>query len=144
MKTLSTTSAADHPVLPSAGDEGTRRWLSRAWHSTALRLALLAFVVYNINLRSETSFDTYPTRYIPISIVTQFNLDLDEFPSLHHYPQSYHADPDVLPYYVQYRRGHYVSTYPVMPAILSAVIYAIPVWLLKAMHVPISLAIAAP
>jgi hypothetical protein len=121
------------------GEPPGEGWLNRAWHSTALRLALLALIVYNINLRSETSMDTYPTRYVPVSLVTQLNLDLDEFAFLHHYPEWYHADADAIPYYVQFRRGHYVSTYPVMPAILSVVVYALPVWLLKLAHVPISL-----
>jgi hypothetical protein len=37
--------------------------------SRAVGLALLAFVVYNANLRSVTSFDANLTRYLPISII---------------------------------------------------------------------------
>ena len=104
----------------------------------ALRLALAAFVVYNLNCKSEGSFDVYATRYIPVSLVTEGNLDLDEFPTLHRYPPGM-GESDELPYYLQRARGHYLSTYPVMPAILSAPIYAIPIWLLSATHQPIGL-----
>ena len=96
-------------------------------------LALLAFVIYNANLRSITSFDTNPTRYLPISIIKQFDLDLDEFPFLHKYPEWWQGDKNALPYYkgvpyyLVYVRGHYMSRFPIMPAILSVPVYAIPV-----------------
>lgn len=108
-------------------------WCPRAvtlWRSTALRLALAAFVVYNINLRPVSSADTFPTRYLPISILTEFDLDLDEFPFLikaeHPFPGAENAG---LPYYLQRRRGHLLSAYPVMPAILATPVYALPVLL---------------
>ncbi len=102
----------------------------RLWRSTALRLALLAFVVYNANLRSITSADTFPTRYLPISIVREHDLDLDEFPFLRAArPGVARADGDSAstPYYLQRARGHYMSTYPVLPAVLAAPVYAVPV-----------------
>lgn len=113
----------------------------RIWHNTALRLAVLAFIVFNINLRSETSMDTYATRYIPVGIVTRLSLTVDQFPYLHTYPSWWHDTSDKIPYYVQIRRGHYVSTYPVMPAILSAPIYALPVWALMALGIPFTLGV---
>lgn len=94
---------------------------------TAFWLVLVAFVLYNANLRSITSFDTNPTRYLPISIIKEFDLDLDEFPFLHKYPEWWHRDKNALPYYLRYVRGHYMSRFPVMPAILSVPVYAIPV-----------------
>jgi len=102
---------------------------SRVSWRTTLCLILFAFIVYNANLRSITSFDTNPTRYLPISILKEFDLDLDEFPFLHKYPEWWHGDKNVLPYYLQYVRGHHMSTYPVMPAILSVPVYAVPVLL---------------
>ena len=64
-------------------DRGSLGTYARAiWSSTAIRLALVAFVVYNVNLRPISSADTFPTRYLPISILTEHNLDLDEFPFL--------------------------------------------------------------
>lgn len=94
-----------------------------------MRLFLLAFVVYNANLRSVSSLDTYPNRFLPISIIREFNLDLDEFPFLHKYPEWMQADPQKAAYYVRKARGHYVSNYPVMPAVLSVPVYVIPVLL---------------
>jgi Dolichyl-phosphate-mannose-protein mannosyltransferase len=103
---------------------------SQVFHSTAVRLFFLAFIVYNVNLRSVTSLDTYPTRFLPISIIKEFNLDLDEFPFLHHYPVWLQSDTQQEPaYYVRKTHGHYMSNYPVMPAILSVPVYFVPVLL---------------
>ena len=106
-----------------------RAFLLPCYQSTAVRLFLLCFIVYNANLRSITSFDTNATRYLPISILKEFNLDLDEFSFLHKYSDGRKEEADVIPYYLQYVRGHYMSTYPIMPAILSVPIYAVPVFL---------------
>jgi len=105
-----------------------RRRASTIWRSTALRLFIMAFVVYNANLRAISSADTFPARYLPISILTEFNLDLDEFPFLlkagHPFPGGGNSG---LPYFLQRRRGHLMSAYPVMPAILATPVYALPV-----------------
>ena len=87
--------------------------------SIALRLALLAFVIYNANLRSVTSLDTYATRVLPISIIREGNLDLDEFHFLHEYPKWLKPGEEKEAYWIHQTRGHYMSNYPVMPAILS-------------------------
>ncbi|MFN7974156.1 MAG: hypothetical protein U0166_17705 [Acidobacteriota bacterium] len=113
--------------------------LRRLARSRTAWLVAGALVVYNTNLRSVTSFDTYPTRYLPISILSEGNLDLDEFAFLRKIPDSY-KDPtnyheivtsggtvERIPYYLMYGRGHYLSAYPVMTGILAAPIYAIPV-----------------
>ena len=109
---------------------------SKLYKSTAFRLILLSFVVYNANLRSITSFDTNPTRYLPISLIKNFSLDLDEFTFLHRYPdwwiEKYHEEEKSsfetrVPTYLQFARGHYMSIYPIMPAILSVPVYVIPV-----------------
>lgn len=104
--------------------------LRTLWRSTAFRLAAIAFLVYSANLRPITSADTFPTRYLPISILTEFDLDLDEFPFLltSNAPLP-GAEPSDLPYFLQRRRGHLVSTYPVMTAVLATPVYAVPVLL---------------
>jgi hypothetical protein len=89
---------------------------------------LIAFIVFNSNMRSITSLDTYATRILPISIVTEFDLDLDEFSFMHQRP-AWAKKSNQKAYYVNYVRDHYMSSYPVMPAILAAPVYAIPVWL---------------
>lgn len=98
--------------------------------STAAGLFAAAFIVYNANLRPISSADTFPTRYLPISILKEADFDLDEFPFL--LKQEYRfpgADSSGLPYYLQRRRGHLLSPYPVMPAILATPVYALPVFL---------------
>jgi hypothetical protein len=105
--------------------------LRRLAANVPLRLALIAFVVYNANLRSRTSHDTYPARLLPVSILTEFDLDLDEFTFLQR-PElvsSVRGSDSTIPYFIQARRGHWVSSYPVMPAILAAPVYAVPVLL---------------
>ena len=108
----------------------------KLYNSTTIRLILLSFIVYNANLRSITSFDTNPTRYLPISLIKHFSLNLDEFTFLHRYPdwwiEKYQKEDNSkfqtrLPSYLQFARGHYMSSYPIMPAILSVPIYVIPV-----------------
>ena len=84
---------------PRAWREPKRGVAAGLWGSTSLRLVLLAFIVYNVNLRSISSFDTNSTRYLPISVLTEFDLDLDEFAFLHTYPAWAHRadsedDPD--------------------------------------------------
>lgn len=106
-----------------------RGWGSRIATSTAFRLAALAFVVYQINLRPVSSADTFPMRYAPISILTEGDLDFDEFVFLRSHPERTPGLEPGMPYYLQLRRGHYISTPPLMVAVLATPVYAIPVWL---------------
>jgi hypothetical protein len=96
---------------------------------TAMLIALLAFVIYNANLRSISSFDTYPTRLIPISIIQRFTLDLDAYPFVREYPAAWSADMRGLPdpYYIVYAREHVMSRFPVMAGILAVPVYSVPV-----------------
>jgi hypothetical protein len=85
-------------------------------------LALLSFVVYNLNFREVSAQDTIPARFLPLSILAEGDLDLDEFEFLH----LGRTDPRELPYYLQYRDGHYYSSYPVLPGIMAVPVYVIP------------------
>jgi hypothetical protein len=93
----------------------------------AIVLFVAAFTVYNANLRSLTSADTYATRYLPISIINEFNLDLDEFEFLLEYPRGAPDSERKEPYYLTPARGHMMSTYPVTAAILATPVYLVPV-----------------
>ena len=106
-----------------------RRTARSLFQSTAARLFVLAFAVYNVNLRSITNADTNPTRYLPISIIKEFNLDLDEFPFLLDYPRGGTVEHGTVPHYLRQVDGHYMSTYPVMPAVLATPVYLVPVLL---------------
>ena len=81
-------------------------------------LFLVVFLVYNLNFRETSSGDTIPTRFLPISILHEFNLDLDEFPGLYNTP----TNRDYL--YIQNVKGHWFSSYPIVSAILAVPIYA--------------------
>ncbi len=81
-------------------------------------LFLTVFLIYNINLREISSGDTIPARYIPISILQEFNLDLDEFPGL------YNNSINRNYLYIQKVNGHLLSSYPVVASILAVPIYA--------------------
>jgi hypothetical protein len=49
---------------------------------TCFLVAVLAFAAYMANGRLLGSGDSYPTRYVPLSIVREGNTNLDEFPGL--------------------------------------------------------------
>jgi len=88
----------------------------------ALALVAACFVIYNLNLREVSMDDTVGTRFLPLSILAEGDLDLDEFDSLHENK----TDPSELPYYLQYVNGHYYSNYPVLPAIMALPVYVVP------------------
>ncbi len=91
----------------------------------AVALTVLALVVYNLNLREVSMDDTIGTRFLPLSILAEGDLDLDEFHFLHEGK----TEQSELPYYLQYRDGHYYSSYPVLPAIMALPVYVVPTML---------------
>lgn len=88
---------------------------------TLLFYFLSIIFIYNINLREFSSGDTIPNRYLPVSIIKEFNLDLNEFPMLY----KNKANDEYL--YIQLINGRYLSSYPIMPAILATPIYFLPI-----------------
>ena len=75
-----------HTDAPSGVPVTALSWTRRLTGSTAFRLAVLAFVVYQVNLRPVSSADTFPMRYAPISLLTEGDLDFDEFAFLRAQP----------------------------------------------------------
>ena len=72
-----------------------------------LKISLLFFLllfIYNINLRETSSGDTIPNRYLPVSIIKEFNLDLNEFPFL------YNSEANEEYLFIQPVKGKYLST----------------------------------
>lgn len=94
---------------------------ARAFHqrhaSAALGLAILAFVVYNVNLRLIDAGDTFPARYLPLAIWRTGTLQLDLFKSEMNtgYSEVFWTVP---------LRGHDYSLYPVVTPLLVAPLYA--------------------
>ena len=104
--------------------------LSRAifWsHSGSVLFAVL-FVLYLANGKTLISGDTWPLRYLPISVLREGNFDLDEFPFLYlrggRWACCFFTKGDVeLPYYIERAGDHYVSLYPVAAAVLVTPLY---------------------
>jgi hypothetical protein len=97
--------------LDAAGRPGRR----------AAALFLACCVAYSANGREISSGDTVPARLVAVSLVEDLRLDLDRFV---HEPL-----PGVpLNWYSVVRVGdHHLSAYPIMPALLAAPVYALPI-----------------
>jgi len=115
---------------PPTGPGGTRR-------RTALVLGLLAFLVYNANLRVIGSGDSIPARFLPFALLQHGTLYLD--PVLdqarvdRELPGAYWIRP--------LANGHFASQYPVVTPLLVAPLYLPAVgWL--ALHEPSDLRLA--
>jgi hypothetical protein len=80
---------------------------------TTLLLAIL-LVVYLGNARTLGGGDTLPARYLPLALLRQQTFRLDGFPVLH---------ATCAPYYLAHVGGHYVSVYPVGPALLALPVF---------------------
>jgi len=87
---------------------------------------LCSFFIYNLNFREVSELDTYPTRFLPISILKEFDLDLDEFFILHYDKK----EQSELPYYIRYdpEKEHYYSRYSPLPALFALPVYVLPVY----------------
>ncbi|HSF32452.1 MAG TPA: glycosyltransferase family 39 protein [Candidatus Tectomicrobia bacterium] len=84
----------------------------------AFWLFLGIFCIYMLPSNPLVWGDTIPNRILPLRIIREFDLTLDEFVPF---------SSNVIPYFMQYRNGHFVSSYPVAPAILAVPFYVIPV-----------------
>ena len=87
---------------------------------TDLRSPLILFLacifLYTLNGPTVWSSDTVPARYLPISIINDLDLDLDEF-----------TFEDKDRYAFNQARGHTVSAYPPWAGVLAVPMYLMPV-----------------
>ena len=94
------------------------------------RSSLLLFIglllAYNVNLRQVSSHDTYASRFVPISILRDGDLILDEF-----VPEEIkqEAGDDFLSTSFHYTRGHFYDSHPPIGPLLSLPVYAVPTWI---------------
>lgn len=95
---------------------------------TSVGLLLVVVLVYLANGRSIGAGDTVPARYLPISMLREFNFDLDEFTFLYDETgrRTYPFIGD-RPFFLLPREGHYYSVYPIGPALLALPLYILPV-----------------
>lgn len=91
---------------------------------TLLALALL--FAYHINLRQVSSHDTYASRFVPISVLRDSDLILDEF-----VPEDVkqQAGDDFFSNYFHYAGGHFYDSHAPIGPLLAVPVYALPVWI---------------
>jgi hypothetical protein len=75
--------------------------------------------IYSLNGTTALSGDTLSARFLPLSLLREFDFDLDEFPFLY--------EP-TIPYFLQQINGHTVSAYPPWAALLALPVYVLPVF----------------
>lgn len=94
----------------------------------AASIFILVLAVYLTGTSAWWSGDTLPTAYLPLSVMEHGTFYLDYFPSLYDAEarRTSSLGPTGLPYYIEFRNGHYVSAYPPWPALLAVPIYAAP------------------
>jgi hypothetical protein len=94
------------------------------------RQAILLFFgllfIYNLNLRQVSSHDTYASRFVPISILRDGDLILDEF-----VPETIkqQAGDQFFSDYFHYTRGHFYDSHPPIGPLLALPVYALPAWI---------------
>jgi hypothetical protein len=83
-------------------------------------------LIYNINLRQVSSHDTYASRFVPISILRDGDVILDEF-----VPETVkqEAGENFFSNYFVYVRGHFYDSHPPVGPLLALPVYALPAWI---------------
>jgi hypothetical protein len=89
-------------------------------------LLVVLLLAYNMNLRQVSSNDTYASRFVPISILRDGDLILDEF-----VPERIKqlAGDDFSSDYFHYTRGHFYDSHPPIGPLLAVPVYALPAWI---------------
>src|SRR3989339_467693 len=82
--------------------------------SASLLIFFLSAVVYLSNSKTIRFTDTIATAYIPASIITERNFDLDEF-----------RGPHEIEFPMMNLNGHWYSYYPAGTALLAMPVYAV-------------------
>jgi hypothetical protein len=84
-----------------------------------LLLFLTVVFIYSLNGRTLGAGDTIPASYLPLSLLREFDFDLNEFPFL------YEGD---MPWFLQRINGRIVSAYPPWAGVLALPVYLLPVF----------------
>jgi hypothetical protein len=82
----------------------------------ALLVALLALLVYNANLRTISSGDCYPARFLPMAVLHDGSVYLD------HLVEATEMGSQ-QPYWITRDRGHVASLYPLVTPLLATPLY---------------------
>jgi len=96
-------------------------------------LLLLLLVIYNSNFRTIQSTDTFPTRFLPFSLLLNHNLYLDPWMELR-LPQALGPSRS---YFAQRVHGHWMSGYPIVTGVLVTPLYVVPAWWMSHLSPPL-------
>ncbi len=96
-------------------------------------LLLLLFVIYNSNFRTIHTDDSFPTRYLPFSLLLNHNLYLDQWiePRLTHPLGLWGA------YFGAQSHGHWMSIYPIITPLIVTPLYVLPAWWISRQSPPL-------
>ncbi len=89
-------------------------------------LGILAFLIYNANLRAISAADTYAARYLPLSIWRHQTLVLDPIVNAVAQGRKFPASPgqgDTAFWIIKGREDHFISLYPVVLPVIIAPLY---------------------
>lgn len=95
-------------------------------------LFVVLFVIYISNLHVVWSGDSFGTRLIPLSILLDGDCYLDSFVPL--YVEKGGAAHEAPPHQIAFRRGHWVSTYPLVTPTLITPLYIPLAWYIRHGH----------
>lgn len=95
-------------------------------------LFLLVYIIYNLNMRTINSGDTWPASMLPFAILSQRTLYLDMY-------SNFFQSLDFTPHMVVLSEGHYLSLYPIVIPVLLTPLYVIPYLLLNQLHFPLDM-----
>lgn len=87
---------------------------------TPLRLFLIAMLIYSANGRLIGAVDTLPARYLPFTILREFDFDFDEFDFL--------FSNRGVPAYLFLAHDHYLPFFPPFAGLLALPVYMFSVW----------------
>jgi hypothetical protein len=99
---------------------------------SGLVLFILIYIIYNINMRTINSGDTWPASMLPFAILGQRTLYLDMF-------SNFFQSLDFTPHMVVVSEGHYLSIYPIVIPVLLTPLYVIPHLLLNLLQFPLDM-----
>lgn len=89
-----------------------------------LLLGLVFFLIYNANQRSMGAADTYPARYLPLSILKHHSLTLDPIVSLVAQGREVPAGKSTTAFWmIKSSTGSIVSLYPIVTPVVVAPLY---------------------
>ncbi len=107
-----------NPEPPPSQPPPRERSAARRDVRRAVVLALVAFVVYNANLRTQATGDSLPARFLPFATLEEASLHLDTVLEATRggHPNTY--------WILGSRDGRWASTYPVVTPLLVTPLYA--------------------